>query len=82
MLKQIAATTIDRPITLFSGNNSITLYTPEEKYIAEEVLKKYRTEYHEWYEKVKDMMTNNLKQDTGINPTDAAIYLLDNVIKD
>ena len=82
LLKQIAATAINKQITIFSGSNSITLYTPEEKYVAEEVLKKYRTEYHEWYEKVKDMMTNDLEQDTGINPTDAAIYLLNNVIKD
>lgn len=38
-------------IDLFS-DNSVKLYTPEEKYIALDVLKKFKSEYEEWYGKV------------------------------
>jgi hypothetical protein len=34
------------------GDKKILLYTPEEKYIAMEVLKKFKSEYAEWYGKV------------------------------
>ena len=59
MLVKIARTKITQAITLFSGKDSLELYTPEEKYIAEEVLKKFRSEYGEWYTKVFEFLNTN-----------------------
>ena len=38
------------------GKKIVTLYTPEEKYIALNVLKKFKSEYDEWYQKVKKVL--------------------------
>ena len=51
LLTKIANSSPVETVDLF-GNKKVVLYTPEEKYIAVETLKKYRSEYAEWYDKV------------------------------
>ncbi len=51
LLKKVATTSPVEVLDLFD-DGSIELYTPEEKYIAVEILKKYKSEYAEWYDKV------------------------------
>lgn len=51
LLKKIASSSPTEPLDLFD-NKKIMLYTPEEKYIAVETLKKFKSEYTEWFDKV------------------------------
>ena len=51
LLTKIANSSPVETIDLFD-NKKVVLYSPEEKYIAVETLKKYRSEYAEWYDKV------------------------------
>jgi hypothetical protein len=51
MLLKVAKSSPVEQVDLFD-NDSIILYTPEEKYVAVEVLKKYKSEYAEWHDKV------------------------------
>lgn len=50
-MEKIAKSSPVEVIDLFS-DKSVKLYTPEEKYIALDVLKKFKSEYEEWYGKV------------------------------
>lgn len=52
LLEQIADSGILSIITLSINGTNVKLTSPEEKYIASEVLKKFRSEYKEWYDKV------------------------------
>ena len=51
LLNKVATASPVETVDLF-GNKKVILYTPEEKYIAVEVLKKFKSEYTEWYDKV------------------------------
>lgn len=51
LLKKVADSLPTEPLDLFD-NKKVILYTPEEKYIAVETLKKYKSEYTEWFDKV------------------------------
>lgn len=51
LLAEVAQSSPIKPLDLFR-DKTVVLYTPEEKYIAVEVLKKYKSEYAEWYDKV------------------------------
>ncbi len=51
LLSTIATSSPVKPVDLFM-DKTVVLYTPEEKYVAVEVLKKYKSEYTEWYDKV------------------------------
>jgi hypothetical protein len=51
LLNKIARSTPVKVVDLFD-NGKVKLYTPEEKSIAIETLKKYRSEYAEWYQRV------------------------------
>ena len=50
LLKVATASPVEK-VDLFD-DDTVILYSPEEKYVAVEVLKKFRSEYAEWYEKV------------------------------
>lgn len=59
LIKVATASPIEK-IDLF-GDKKVVLYSPEEKYIAVETLKKFKSEYAEWYDKVLtslDELTN------------------------
>jgi hypothetical protein len=51
LLTKVAMSSPIERLDLF-GNKKVILYTPEEKYIAVETLKKFKSEYSEWYDKV------------------------------
>ena len=51
LLKKITNSSPTETVDLF-GNKKVVLYTPEEKYIAVETLKKFKSEYTEWFDKV------------------------------
>lgn len=51
LLIKVATSSPVEKLDLFS-NKKVILYTPEEKYIAVETIKKFRSDYSEWYEKV------------------------------
>jgi hypothetical protein len=51
LLNKIAKSAPVKTLDLFN-NGKVKLYTPEEKSIAIETLKKYRSEYAEWYQRV------------------------------
>jgi hypothetical protein len=51
MLLKVAKSSPVEQIDLFN-NGAVELHTPEEKYVAVEVLKKYKSEYAEWHDKV------------------------------
>ena len=51
LLKSIATSSPVKPLDLFD-NKEVVLYTPEEKYIAVEVLKKYKSDYTKWLDRV------------------------------
>lgn len=51
LLKRVATSSPVQVVDLM-GDKKVLLYTPEEKYIAVEVLKKFKSEYAEWYDKV------------------------------
>lgn len=51
LLKTVATSSPVKPLDLFN-NKEIILYTPEEKYIAVEVLKKYKSDYTKWLDRV------------------------------
>ena len=51
LLTKVAQSSPIETVDLF-GDNEVLLYTPEEKYMAVEVLKKFKSEYAEWYGKV------------------------------
>lgn len=51
LLTKISSSSPVEKVDLFR-NKKVELYTPEEKYIAIEVLKKFKSEYTEWYDKV------------------------------
>lgn len=55
LLDSIATSSPVETIDLFK-NKSVVLYTPEEKYVAVEVLKKFKSEYTEWYDKVSSSL--------------------------
>jgi uncharacterized membrane protein len=66
LLKKIATASPIKKVDLFE-DGSVELYTPEEKYIAVEILKKYKSEYAEWYDKVistlgKDFTEEELRE--------------------
>lgn len=56
ILQKIAKSKITQKVLIFSGSNQIDLYTPEEKYIGEETIKKFRSKNSEWYTKVLDFL--------------------------
>lgn len=49
-----------------TGELVITLYSPEQKSIAMDVLKKYRSEYNNWYKKVLLVLTQSKYSDTDV----------------
>lgn len=51
MLLKISKSSPVESIDLFN-DGKVVLHTPEEKYVAVEVLKKYKSEYAEWHDKV------------------------------
>jgi hypothetical protein len=51
LLLKISKSSPVEKIDLFE-DGTVELYTPEEKYIAVELLKKYKSEYAEWHDKV------------------------------
>lgn len=51
LLVKVATSSPVEKLDLFD-NKKIILYTPEQKYIAVETIKKFRSDYSEWYEKV------------------------------
>lgn len=51
LLSKVATTSPVEVLDLF-GDKTVVLYTPEEKYIAVEVLKKFKSAYTDWYDKV------------------------------
>lgn len=51
LINKIALSSPVKMVDLFD-NKKVELYTPEEKYVAVEVLKKFKSEYLEWYGKV------------------------------
>jgi hypothetical protein len=51
LMKKIVDTSPIETLDLF-GDKKVVLYTPEEKYIAIEVLKKFKSEFDVWYDKV------------------------------
>ena len=51
LLKKIAKTSPIETLDLFD-NKKVLLYTPEEKYVAAEVLKKFKSEFDAWRDKV------------------------------
>lgn len=55
LLIKIARSSPVETVDLFE-DKKVILYTPEEKYIAVEVLKKFKSEYSEWYDKVFDTL--------------------------
>ena len=65
LLSKIATSSPVEVIDLFD-NNHVKLYTPEEKYVAVEVLKKFKSEYTEWYDKVasslEDLSVEELRE--------------------
>lgn len=56
ILKKIATSSPLKKLDVL-GDGTIVLYTPEEKYIAMEVFKKYKSAYAEWYDKVTSSLT-------------------------
>jgi hypothetical protein len=51
LIIKVAQSSPVKKLDLF-GNKKVELYTPEEKYIAIETLKKFRSDYTLWYDKV------------------------------
>jgi hypothetical protein len=51
LLEKVATASPIEVLDLFN-DGTVELYTPEEKYIAVEILKKYKSEYAEWFDKV------------------------------
>lgn len=51
LLNKVAKSSPIERLDLFD-NKKVILYTPEEKYMAVETLKKFKSEYTEWYDKV------------------------------
>lgn len=62
LLNKIAASSPIETIDLFD-DKQVILYTPEAKYIAVEVLKKFKSEYAEWYDKVFGSLDGQLSVD-------------------
>lgn len=56
LLNKIAKTSPIRDVDLF-GDNKLVLYTPEEKYLALEVLKKFRSDFNAWYDRVTSKLS-------------------------
>ena len=71
LLQKIAESSPVEKIDLFK-NKKVVLYTPEEKYIAVETIKKFRSEYSEWYDKVLSSLDKL---------TDAELQELLNILK-
>ena len=57
LLTKIAKSSPVETIDLFD-NESVLLYSPEEKLMAVEVIKKYKSEYAEWFDKVKSSLAD------------------------
>jgi hypothetical protein len=51
LLEKVATSSPTEKVDLFD-DGAVELFTPEEKYMAVEVLKKYKSEYAEWFDKV------------------------------
>jgi hypothetical protein len=62
LLKKIATASPIKKVDLFD-DGSVELYTPEEKYIAVEILKKYKSEYAEWYDKVISTLSKDFTEE-------------------
>lgn len=62
MIESIAKSSPVKKLDLIcpvDGGVITELYSPEEKYIAMNVLKKFRSEYSEWYQKVKKVLAKH-----------------------
>lgn len=56
LLTKIAKSSPVESVDLFD-DKSVLLYSPEEKLMAVEVIKKYKSEYAEWFDKVRSSLT-------------------------
>lgn len=65
LLLKVAMSSPVETLDLF-GDNKVVLYTPEDKYVAVEVLKKFKDAYSDWYDKVMsslgDLSTSELQE--------------------
>ena len=60
MLNEIAKSSPLKQVNLFNPTTNkliTTLYSPEEKYVALNILKKFKSEYDEWYQKVMKVLS-------------------------
>lgn len=62
LINQLAASHPTKAFDLIhpdSGEVVVTLYSPEQKSIAMDLLKKYRSEYNDWYQKVTKVLNRS-----------------------
>jgi hypothetical protein len=62
LLKKIAVAAPTENLDIFD-DGSVYVYSPEEKYVAVEVLKKYKSEYAEWYDKVISTLKDDFSEE-------------------
>jgi hypothetical protein len=62
LLKKISTSSPIEVVDLFD-DGVVELYTPEEKYIAVEMLKKYKSEYAEWFDKVIETLGEDFTEE-------------------